>query len=73
MKAFILEDFEKKYDQTTFTKIPGKSPEMMFLNDGGEVLERLDIAQMSRQELNNLMEAKGFKRTDSASKPTDEL
>lgn len=60
MKTFIYEDLEKKYQRTSFKKIPGKSPEMIFYNDNGEELERLDISKMKRDELNALIVAKGI-------------
>ena len=62
VKQFIREDFEKKYVNTKFNKIPGKSPELIFYNQGGEVLERLDITKLSRLELNELMEKKGISK-----------
>jgi len=60
VKQFIFEDFENKYERTTFKRMPGKSPEMIFLNANGEELERVDIAKMTRQELNNFIQAKGI-------------
>jgi len=60
VKQFIFEDFEKKYERTTFKRMPGKSPEMIFLNANGEELERVDIAKMTRQELNKFVQAKGI-------------
>jgi hypothetical protein len=32
VKKFIYEDFEAKFDNTVFKKIPGKSPELIFFN-----------------------------------------
>ena len=60
MKKFIYEDFETKYANTEFKKIPGKSPELIFLNKNGEELERLDISRMTRDQLIKLVEAKGL-------------
>ena len=60
MKKFIYEDFENKYEKSVFKKVPGKSPEIIFLNANGEELERLDISKMKRDELVKLMEAKGI-------------
>ena len=59
MKSFIHEDLTKKYSNTEFKKIPGKSPELVFFNGDAEV-ERVDIADLKRSELNDLMKAKGF-------------
>ena len=60
VKKFIYEDLEKKYERTTFKKIPGKSPEMIFYNTNGEELERIDISKLKRDELNALIVAKGI-------------
>jgi len=60
VKRFIHEDLEKNYERTTFKKIPGKSPEMVFYNENGEELERIDITKMTRSELNALITAKGI-------------
>ena len=60
MKTFIYEDLEAKYDRTSFKKVPGKSPEIIFFNANGEELERLDISKMKRDELNALVKAKGI-------------
>ena len=40
-KRFIHEDLEKKYERTTFKRIPDKIPENGLLY--GEELERIDI------------------------------
>merc|ERR1711899_474183 len=60
VKKFIYEDLEKKYERTTFKKIPGKSPEMIFYNTNGEELERIDISKLKRDELDALIVAKGI-------------
>jgi len=61
VRSFIDQDFEDKYVDTEFKKIPGKSPEMAFFNKEGEELERLDITKLSRVELNKLLVAKGIR------------
>ncbi len=70
MRKFLEEDLVAKYENTDFKKIPGKSPEMVFLNDSGEELERLDIAKLTRDELNRLLVSKGIKQKPS---PRDEV
>ena len=60
VKKFIYEDFEKNFERTTFRKIPGKSPELIFFNANGEELERTEISRMTRSELNQLVSAKGI-------------
>ena len=60
MKNFIFEDFEKKYENCVVKRVPGKSPELIFFNKNGQELERLDISKMKRDELNELVVAKGI-------------
>lgn len=65
VKRFLQEDFESLYENTKFKKVPGKSPELKFYNQAGEELESLDIAKMTRSELNKLMVTKGIARRAS--------
>ena len=60
VKAFIFEDLESKYSRTSFKRIPGKSPEMIFFNANDEEIERVDISKMTRKELNTFVQAKGI-------------
>lgn len=62
VKRFIQEDLETLFDNTEFKKIPGKSPEMIFYNQHGEELERMDIANLVRSELVALLDRKGIAR-----------
>ena len=48
VKAFIFQDFEKKFEKTVLIKIPGKAPEAIFYNAAGKELERLKIESFSR-------------------------
>ena len=48
MKNFIYGDLESKYERTEFKKIPGKAPEMIFYNQAGKEMERLNIEKFSR-------------------------
>ena len=72
VKKFIYEDFETKYENTVFKKIPGKSPEIIFLNRNGEELERIDISRMTRDELNRLVDAKGVPKKSHKEQVHDE-
>lgn len=60
VREFLREDFEVLYDNTKFKKIPGKSPILKLYNQHGEEVESMDIAHLSRQELNRIMEEKGI-------------
>jgi len=58
VKKFIQEDLETLFQHTEFKKIPGKSPEMIFYNQHGEELERMDISGLVRSELVALLDKK---------------
>ena len=58
----IQEDLETLFHHTEFKKIPGKSPEMIFYNQHGEELERMDISSLVRSELVALLDRKGIER-----------
>ena len=48
MKNFIYGDLESKYERTEFKKIPGKAPELIFYNEAGKEMERLNIENLDR-------------------------
>jgi len=62
VKKFITEDLEGLFLNTEFKKIPGKSPEMIFYNQFGEEIERMDISNLVRSELVALLDKKGIAR-----------
>ncbi|TRY67089.1 hypothetical protein TCAL_05153 [Tigriopus californicus] len=65
-KKFLFEDFEKLYTHTEFKKVPGKSPVMTFYNEQGDLTETLDIAEMKRDQLNQIMLEHGFQTKGQA-------
>ena len=50
MKAFISEDFETKYERTTFKSIPGRDPEALFWSESGRLVERMGLEDFTRFE-----------------------
>ena len=48
MRAFIYEDFEEKYEQTTFKKMPGRPPEALFYSESGRLIERIALDLFNR-------------------------
>ena len=50
MKAFISEDFETKYERTTFKSIPGRDPEALFWTESGRLVERMGLEDFTRFE-----------------------
>ena len=61
VKKFLNEDFVAKYQNTEYKKVPGKAPEMFFLDENDEVVEKLNIEDMKRDELNKFIQEKGIK------------
>ena len=59
---YLQEDLEGLFLNTEFKKIPGKSPEMIFYNQFGEEIERMDISNLVRSELVALLDKKGIAR-----------
>ncbi|CAG0887863.1 unnamed protein product [Darwinula stevensoni] len=51
-----------------FKPIPGASPELILLDEQDQQIERIDISGMNREELNSLLQKRGFFRRES---PTD--
>ena len=64
MKGFINGEFQSDYERTTFTKVPGKSPEAIFFNEAGEEVERIAITAYKRSELNDLIVEKGIPKKE---------
>jgi len=60
VKSFILDDFERKYERTTFKRMPGRRPEAFFFSESGRILERIGIEDYTREELNKMMIEKGI-------------
>lgn len=71
VKKFLNEDFVAKYENTEFKKVPGKAPEMFFLDENDQIVEKLDISEMKREELNKFIQEKGIK-LKAAEKDDDE-
>jgi len=60
VKNFIYGDLESKFERSVFKKIPGKSPELIFYNQGGKELERINIEKYQREKLIELLVSKGI-------------
>jgi len=72
VKAFIFQDFENKFDKTKYKEIPGKAPEAVFYNSLGKELERLNIENFNREQLNQLMLKKGIPSKQSSGQQNKE-
>ncbi|KAJ8679969.1 hypothetical protein QAD02_015756 [Eretmocerus hayati] len=67
VKAFINEDLPQ-YENTEFKHIQGAPPELIFYNENEEELERIKLAQLTREECNELLKKKDFKRKGASVK-----
>jgi hypothetical protein len=61
VKKFIFEDVPH-YENVEFKHIQGAAPELVLYNNEEEV-ERLPLAKLTRDECNELLVVKGFKRS----------
>lgn len=59
VKKFIREDLPLFHD-TVFRPKPGAAPELLFLGDEDEVVERVRLDKKDRQQCNDLLIEKGF-------------
>ncbi|XP_011308846.1 selenoprotein M-like [Fopius arisanus] len=61
VKQFIFEDLPL-YDRTEFKHIQGAVPELVLYDNNNEEVERLQLSRLTREECNDLLQAKGFPR-----------
>lgn len=61
MKRFVYDDIPE-YHNTEFKVIHGAVPEILFLNAAGEEVERLSLEKRSRDECNQLLHKRGFRK-----------
>ncbi|KAJ8967538.1 hypothetical protein NQ314_002853 [Rhamnusium bicolor] len=59
VKSFFYEDVPK-YENVEWKKISGAPPELIFLNEADEEVERHLLSRLNRDECNNLLQSKGF-------------
>lgn len=52
-----------KYENVEWKKISGAPPEVIFLNEADEEVERHLLGRLTREECNKLLQSKGFKLT----------
>ena len=70
---YLQEDLETLFLNTEFKKVPGKSPEMIFYNQNGEELERMDISKLLQSELVALLDKKGIARKKPKNQSKEDL
>lgn len=67
MKTFIYQDLPQ-YEDVEFKHIQGAPPELVLLAATGEEIQRLPLSKLTRLELNELMETRGFVKKPSNDK-----
>lgn len=67
VKKFIYEDIPL-YENVEFKPIPGAMPELVLLRENFEEVERIQLSQLNREECNELLISKGFKKTSKPKK-----
>ncbi|CAG5011097.1 unnamed protein product [Parnassius apollo] len=63
VKKFVMED-APNYEKLDVKFITGAEPEIIFLDESDNELERLRISHLSRSECNELIQSKGFSKRD---------
>ncbi|VVC98582.1 unnamed protein product [Leptidea sinapis] len=63
VKKFVMED-APFYGSLEVKFISGAPPELILLSDKNEELDRLPLSNLSRQECNDLLQSKGFRKED---------
>ncbi|KAI4460852.1 selenoprotein f [Holotrichia oblita] len=74
VKTFVYEDVPK-YDRVTFKKINGAPPELVFFDKDDNVVERVDLRSLDREQCNYQLLKRGFLLKLAARSPVnkDEL
>uniref|UniRef100_A0A7N5JH37 Selenoprotein M n=1 Tax=Ailuropoda melanoleuca TaxID=9646 RepID=A0A7N5JH37_AILME len=68
VKAFITEDLPL-YHNLDMKHLPGSDPELILLNHKYEELQRIPLSEMSREEINRLVQELGFYRKEKPDSP----
>uniref|UniRef100_A0A8D0GI66 Selenoprotein M n=1 Tax=Sphenodon punctatus TaxID=8508 RepID=A0A8D0GI66_SPHPU len=71
VKAFVTEDLPL-YHNLVMKHLPGADPELVLLNFRYEELERIPLSDMSREEINQLLQELGFYQKETADSPVPE-
>lgn len=61
MKAFVTQDIPY-YHNLVMKHLPGADPELVLLDHRYKELERIPLSEMTREEINALMQELGFYR-----------
>lgn len=68
MKAFVTQDIPF-YHNLVMKHLPGADPELVLLGHRYEELERIPLSEMTREEINELVQELGFYRKAAPDEP----
>ncbi|PKU38481.1 selenoprotein m [Limosa lapponica baueri] len=71
VKAFITQDIPL-YHNLEMKHLPGADPELVLLSHRYEELERIPLSDMTREEINQLVQELGFYRKETPDAPVPE-
>lgn len=71
MKAFVTQDIPL-YHNLEMKHLPGADPELVLLGHRYEELERIPLSDMTREEINQLVQELGFYRKETPDAPVPE-
>ncbi|NXS96229.1 SELM protein, partial [Jacana jacana] len=71
VKAFITQDIPL-YHNLEMKHLPGADPELVLLSHRYEELERIPLSDMTREEINQLVQELGFYRKETPDSPVPE-
>lgn len=71
MKAFVTQDIPL-YHNLEMKHLPGADPELVLLSHRYEELERIPLSDMTREEINQLVQELGFYRKETPDAPVPE-
>lgn len=68
MKAFVTQDIPY-YHNLIMKHLPGADPELVLLGHRNQELERIPLSEMTREEINALVQELGFYRKAAPDEP----
>jgi len=68
VKAFVTQDIPL-YHNLVMKHLPGADPELVLLGHRYEELERIPLSEMTREEINELVQELGFYRKAAPDEP----
>ncbi|XP_068886814.1 selenoprotein M isoform X2 [Aphelocoma coerulescens] len=71
VKAFVTQDIPL-YHNLEMKHLPGADPELVLLSHRYEELERIPLSDMTREEINQLVQELGFYRKETPDAPVPE-